>query len=108
MLAHNLGHSPRGNKKQGPTHRRAGRDRRKRRAGCSTSENGSWLKKGTSYKAHLGWSQHEEISTLSGQNPNVYRGLNRVQSHIHCPGDVNNTFLSQGCILEIAPSVGTG
>lgn len=28
-------------------------------------------------------------------------------SHIHSPDVLNNTLLFQGCVLEIAPSVGT-
>lgn len=27
-------------------------------------------------------------------------------SHVYCPDDINNTFLSQGYILEKAPTVG--
>lgn len=29
-------------------------------------------------------------------------------SHMYCPGGLNTTSLSQGCVLEMAPAIGTG
>lgn len=58
------------------------------------------------HEACLHWLQDEYISIPTHQNLKSYIGVLIGFKHIFSPGNLNNNLLSQGYVLETAPSVG--